>query len=654
MAWKWTEEVFLACFTLVNIDVNDNKFAQEVPQLKSEGQCMLLAHFENYLVTTRKALSSEVLKMYLQSPVTELYKNGVVNVPVIPKGQSILKFFQQCDHPRSIKKQTEKKLILFLTDLQVTTGGLIVHRNEWNGVRKPPSQRFLASIGRLGTNKQILKMNNELFILQDTMRHVIIAAFHYMQDNRTFVYPGHVRQLKNQTALRKQIKRFLSIASIDLNVLVDSPWQHEVSTATVEPGKNTKVHQNAIHEPCKLICRQGNEAVVKLLYGNRIIERQVDIELVRERSIRYFKFHWSDDEAGHQYVFKGDSRTSNKPSLLPGVGIYCPEIGNLIKEIDETFRFTYTMMLLAKDEQQRNRPTVTVIDRTLDSVILKNTAAIAVNARSRQTFATKAKLLFVHLHPDVEGPANTKEAWKKYYGETYRTMNDWWTKPSHIRGWLCYLEKMTWEQLRSEQKVLKKTAPIFCTQLQTILLNLSLTGGIPEGILMKFKPIVEEYEKKECLRPAACGSGHRSKKTFYVSQTATTMRTAPRKSTKYPRLEEYLQNCITHDIANGNPKSRLHYEKLMIRFCMRPSTIKDKFPRLNDNILQALVQEANEFNTSVSHLKGKDGGFRWQVSPCVSTWFTRFMDRNGLYSFFFNPILYNLLYIHYLHLTSLP
>ena len=29
------------------------------------------------------------------------------------------------------------------------------------------------------------------------------------------------------------------------------------------------------------------------------------------------------------------------------------------------------MMLLAKDEQQRNRPTV--IDRTLDSVILKNT-----------------------------------------------------------------------------------------------------------------------------------------------------------------------------------------------------------------------------------------------------------------------------------------
>lgn len=187
MTWKWTEEVFFACFTLVNIDVNDKKFAQEVPQLKSEGQCMLLAHFENYLVTTGKALSSEVLKMYLQSPVTELYINDVINVPVIPKGQSILQFFQQCDHPRSIKKQTEKKLILFLTDLQLTTGGLIVYRNEWKGVRKPPSQRFLNSIGRYKrTNMPILKMNNELFILQDTMRHVIIAAFHYMQDNRTF------------------------------------------------------------------------------------------------------------------------------------------------------------------------------------------------------------------------------------------------------------------------------------------------------------------------------------------------------------------------------------------------------------------------------------------------------------------------------------
>ena len=273
MAWKSTEEVFLACYTLVNIDINDTKFVQEVPQLNSEGQCMLLAHFEKFVLTTENAFSSEVLKRYLQSPVTELYKHDVINVPVIPKGQSILQFFQQCDHPRSIKKQTEKKLILFLTDLQVTTGGLIVYRNEWNGVRKPPSQRFLASIGRLGTNKQILKMNNELFILQDTMRHVIIAAFHYMQDNRTFVYPGGVRQRKNQNALRKQIKRFLSIASIDLNVLVDSPWQHEVSTATVEPGKNTKVHQNAIHEPCTLICRQGNKAVVKLLYGNRIIEK---------------------------------------------------------------------------------------------------------------------------------------------------------------------------------------------------------------------------------------------------------------------------------------------------------------------------------------------------------------------------------------------
>ena len=340
--------------------------------------------------------------------------------------------------------------------------------------------------------------------------------------------------------------------------------------------------------------------------------------------------------------------------LLPGAGIYCPKICSLIKEIDEKFKFTYTMMLLAKDEQQRNRPAVTVNYRMLEPASLKNTAAIATEARSRQTFETKAKLLFVHLHPDVQGPANTKEAWKHFYGECYNTMYKWWTKPSDIRGWLCYLEKLTWEHLRSDQKVLRKTAPIFLKQLQTILRDPSLTGGIPEGILMKFKSIVEEYEKINGLRPAACGAGHRSKQICHVSQTATTMRTAPRKSYKYPRLEEYLKNCITHDIENGNPKSRLHYEKLMIRFCMHPNIIKEKCPQLNDNILQALVQEANEFNISVSNLKGKDGGFRIGVSPYVSTWFTRFMDRNGLYSFFFNPILYNLLYLHYLHLISLP
>ena len=92
MAWKGTEEAFLACYTLVNIDINDTKFVQEVPQLNSEGQCMLLAHFEKFVLTTENAFSSEVLKRYLQSPVTELYKNGVVNVPVIPKGQSNYSF----------------------------------------------------------------------------------------------------------------------------------------------------------------------------------------------------------------------------------------------------------------------------------------------------------------------------------------------------------------------------------------------------------------------------------------------------------------------------------------------------------------------------------------------------------------------------------
>ena len=95
MAWKGTEEVFLACYTLVNIDINDKKIAQEMPQLNSKGQSILLAHFENYSLTTRKPFSRKVLKMYLQSPVMELYKSVVNNVLVTPKRQSILQFFQQ-------------------------------------------------------------------------------------------------------------------------------------------------------------------------------------------------------------------------------------------------------------------------------------------------------------------------------------------------------------------------------------------------------------------------------------------------------------------------------------------------------------------------------------------------------------------------------
>ena len=113
------------------------------------------------------------------------------------------------------------------------------------------------------------------------------------------------------------------------------------------------------------------------------------------------------------------------------------------------------MILLAKDEQQRNQPKISVKYRKSKPSLLKNITAY------QQTFETKAKMLFVHFHPDVQGPANTLEAWKCFYGECYRTMNHWWTEPNKIRGWLCFLEQLTWQDLRSDQKELKKMAPIF-------------------------------------------------------------------------------------------------------------------------------------------------------------------------------------------------
>ena len=150
--------------------------------------------------------------------------------------------------------------------------------------KKKSLKRFLRRNGRAGKGKN--KMNNQLFILRENMEHVIKAAFAFMQDHEIFLYDFKKKRTDRlKRDLRKQLLRFLSVASVDLNTLVDSPWPHEVNTC----ANNDNANSNSIFEPCIVAYQGQREAIIKVLHGNRILGREVQVKHIRKRK-RYYAF----------------------------------------------------------------------------------------------------------------------------------------------------------------------------------------------------------------------------------------------------------------------------------------------------------------------------------------------------------------------------
>ena len=92
---------------------------------------------------------------------------------------SILDFFKRISTPRDMKTDTFEKLEYFLEDLQISANGLIVYRNEWKW-KKKISHTFLYRNGRAAKDKnkgKRFKMNKQLFILRENMKHVIIHFY---------------------------------------------------------------------------------------------------------------------------------------------------------------------------------------------------------------------------------------------------------------------------------------------------------------------------------------------------------------------------------------------------------------------------------------------------------------------------------------------
>lgn len=123
-----------------------------------------------------------------------------------------------------------------------------------------------------GKNKgKRFKMNKQLFILRVNMKHVIKAAFFYMQDHDIFFKDFTKRYDILQGALRQQLLRFLSIATVDLNSLADSPWPYEINTC----DNNDNANSNSIFQPCKVEYHDHKSAA---LLGSK-----VNVKHLRER-----------------------------------------------------------------------------------------------------------------------------------------------------------------------------------------------------------------------------------------------------------------------------------------------------------------------------------------------------------------------------------
>ena len=136
-----------------------------------------------------------------------------------------------------------------------------------------------------------------------TSNNVIKAAFFFMQDHELFCFNIRDRTDKIQGQLRQQLLRFLSVARVDLNTLVDSPWPYEVNTC----DNNDKANSNSIFEPCKVEFQQQTEAILTVLHGNRILGRKVHVKHLRKRK-RYYAFQWNPQ---HNTYIHGDKTWQN-------------------------------------------------------------------------------------------------------------------------------------------------------------------------------------------------------------------------------------------------------------------------------------------------------------------------------------------------------
>ena len=620
MESKWVEDVFRVCCQ-VSPDLNSNGCKRDMPCQNTGGPSQFLKHFAEYTARVSKfGTVKKFFEKYLALPISDVFKT--INLGA--QNLSILDFFKRVTTPRDMKVKTSEKLACFLNELQISENGLIVYRNEWKW-KKKISPYFLLRKGRAGKGKnegKSYKMNNQLFILRKNMEHVIKAAFFYMQDHELFRYDFKKKTDTLQRELRQQLLRFLSVASVDLNTLVDSPWPHEVSTC----DNNDNANSNSLFEPCKVEIQGKREAIIKVLHGNRILGRKVQKKHIRKRK-QYYAFQWNPE---HQPYING-TKPLKELEIWPGVGIYCSNIHFLVAQVDKEENLSFNIITLAKSENRQSSPRIVTKFKQKGKIQSTNLESRSKAARSRLSYSMKAVMMFVHLCPSIKSPDNTGAAWLDFYGEHYNTMYYWWTKACQIRGWLCFLKDLTWETIRKHTKSIERDARVFSQNLKGILTDTALSGGIPLDIIAPFEETVARFNKTKALLPTKCGSGHRSRENQHIRQDAKYTRTQKVEAKKYWAIDAYLHRCIENDIAQGTPKSRMHYEKYMVRFCIHRHTISESScPDIDPNILR---EQAQVWDTNVAKSPHRTPGMCWRLPPYVSGWFTRFMLRNGIVIF---------------------